>query len=659
MENYKKKAIELLMGLCIDEAPNPAVIKAAPTKIAISGREEKCFKRRIGGRRGEYSSELISLLSELETENRVNLHSMLIIKDGEAILDVSSPCYDSGIYHLAHSMTKTVTAIAIGILIDDGLLTEDMRLVDIFPEIIPSDGRFSLITVKDLLTMKAGVKFAEVGTVTEEDWLEGFFKSEMDATPGSVFQYNSMNSYILSRIISRISGKETGEFIKERIFDKLGIRNYLIESCPKGYAKGGFGLYLSTQSFAKIGMMLLGEGEFGTQRILSREFVLRMRETHSYADINKGAFNYGYHIWVAREGDDFMLSGMLGQMVWISPSDNIVVAVNSGNNELFQKSPTLDIIRKHLIGIKPKVGSLSDTRELKKLVRHFGEARHFVKYKSPEHGLLALLGIKERYPYDTRWDAILGSYAFCDNNYGTLPSFVRVMQNNYSGGLEKITLAKEKNRILLTAFEGGKARSIPIGLYGYEESIQDYNGEKYILRASGEAGEDENRSPVYKIELAFPELPNTLMLKISAAAGGIKLRLSEMPNDEVASAFLTSFTENAKFGLILGLFEKKTGEGFISQKIHNFFNPTLFGIDTKTEGYEFILAENNRRLKESRESSGKFIKGLVQKFIVSDGEKKKEESAPNIIGGFISSLFGKAMNLFGFGKGNSDSDNAN
>ena len=634
MENFKKRAIDLVLGLAITEDKVPSVIPYEPSKTWVSSNEHKYFKRRIGGKNKKYTKILSDMLVALEREKRANVHNIMVLQDGEVICEASYPGYDVNTAHLAHSMSKTVTAIGIGILIDEGKLSLDTPIVDIFPDMSYSDERFPLITVEHLLTMQSGVPFSELGVVTEFNWTAAFFSSKLKFDPGTEFAYNSMNSYILAEAITRITNMSLTEYLESRLFAPLGITNYFWEVSHEHIEKGGFGLYMSCESFAKIGMLLLDNGVFNGKRIVSEDWVKRSTAEHSKAPEDKGSFNYGYHIWVSRTGDSFGLNGMLGQNVWICPKNRIVVSLNAGNNEVFQDSPALLTIMKFLSVLPERRENIkrSDFRVLKYIQSHFCEHRHWIRPLKPERGLAHLLGLRERRPFDTMWNDMLGTYAFPDNNTGILPLFVRVMQNNYLGGIDSFELRREDDQLIFVSREGGIAYEFPIGLYGYKETVMNYDGEHYIVRAFGEAMEDEDRNPVYKIEFIFPELPNTRMIKLTRVGNKLRVRMSETPNQRIADTLVTTVTQGGTIGFAMGIIEKRAGEDFIERKLHGAFNPELYGIDTRTEGWENIIAAENQIIAEKHEKSGKLVKSMVNKFIGSDKdvevqkEKAKGES---------------------------------
>ena len=649
MEDFQKKGLELVVGLAVTEKKNPEVIPYQPQKLFVSGAENQYFKRRIGGKKHAYARLLTDLLYDLEKEKAANVHNIMVIKDGEVILEASAPGYNVNCAHLAHSMSKTVTAIAIGMLVDDGKISVDECIVGFFPELETADKRFESITVEHLLTMKSGVPFGELGTVTSDKWCESFFLSELHAEPGEVFAYNSMNSYILANIVTRVSGKTVTEFVTERLLAPLHIENFFWELSPEDVEKGGMGIYMSAESFAKIGLMLLNRGRFEDKVILSEDFVSKMVATHSLAPLDKGDFNYGYHLWVNRENNEFLLSGMLGQIVWISPKHNIVAAVNSGNNEVFQDSAALKTIRKHLADLPDDArATLRELSELKRASGDFFVNRHWIKPLKPQRCLLTALGFKDPMPFDAAWNKILGNYAFPNNNVSLLPLLVTVMQNNYSGGIDKISITKDGNALMISAIEGGREFSIPVGLYDFIPSIQNYDGEDYKICAIAEAIEDEDRNPVFKIELVFPELPNTRMIKIYPVSDGIHLRLAETPNNAVAERFIGSMMNGGKMEFAMNMIERKVGEDFIERKLDGMFNPTLLGVDMSIESWQSIIDERNTEKAEQNERSGRLVRTMVSRFVdpaalTPDGVstppvKKKGE---NFLGRAISSILSR------------------
>ena len=85
--------------------------------------------------------------------------------------------------------------------------------------------------------------------------------------PGTHFQYNTIGSYVLSAIVTRVTGQTELEYLKPRLFEPLGIDNPVWDSSKEGNSLGGYGLHLCTEDIAKFGQLYLQKGNWnGKQR---------------------------------------------------------------------------------------------------------------------------------------------------------------------------------------------------------------------------------------------------------------------------------------------------------------------------------------------------------------------------------------------------------
>ena len=170
MEKWLKKTIELAAGIFLTAENNPAVVPYTPSKTVLPKAEVQDLPRSYPEKVGVTSGRILALYNALEKERRANIHNVMVVKDGVVISEASHPGYSTNTWHLAHSMSKSITAIAVGMMVDDGRLSVDDRLIDIFPEYSYSDRRFANITVKNLLNMTTGVRFSEAGVVSSVKW---------------------------------------------------------------------------------------------------------------------------------------------------------------------------------------------------------------------------------------------------------------------------------------------------------------------------------------------------------------------------------------------------------------------------------------------------------------------------------------------------------
>ena len=625
MERWMKRTIEFGAGLAFTGKSNPSVIPYYPQKTEISSYEEPYFRRIFPEKAGVSSGRLLAMLKALEKEKRANIHELICLKDGEVICECAHPGYSVNTWHLSHSMSKTVTGLAIGMLIDDKLLALSTPVYTLFPEYVYKDSRFEKITVKHLLTMASGIKFSESGSVTETKWTDAYFSSYCAFEPGTDFAYNSMNSYILARIVVKISGKSLLEFLEERLFGPLHITNKFWEISAEGVEKGGWGLYMSAESWAKIGYMMLSGGVFEGQRIISERWIREASKTQIKTPDVIGHYNYGYQMWSSRDGESYLFNGMLGQNVWVCPKNGLVVVIMSGNNELFQNSPALAIIEKYLTTDLSNDLSSScfagDGADLRHAEKHFFESRHWIRPYESKKGISYRLGLRSRTPYPEEWNDLLGKYHFSKNNYGIMPLIVRGMQNNFKSSIDGVEFEREGESIFFIWHEGSHTYRVEVGFYDFKETVIDLRGEKYIARVMGEAMEDEDRNMLFKLEILFPELPNIRLIKFSLVDDGkLLMRMSEMPNEKIADVFMSEFVAtNPKMAFLVDIIEKRIGKNVANKRMSDTFAPQLIGAQIGSEKYTEIM-DCEREKQKSSQKTGKVIDTLVDKLLHEDDD---------------------------------------
>ena len=641
MEKWKRRAADLIFGLATPDNQNASVVSYRPQKTEIAPPERRTLKRAAPETVGISSLRLASMLSELESEGRARIHNLMVVKNGRVICEASAPGYSMELWHLSHSMSKTVTGMAIGLLVDDGALRIDERLVDIFPNQRYVDQRFADITVAHLLSMSSGVPFSEVGVVTESEWTSAFFGSMLKFAPGERFDYNSMNSYILARVAVKRSGKRLSELVSERIFAPLGIRQFLWEIGPEGVEKGGFGLYLSAESWAKLGLMMLGGGRYMGRRILSERWVSESVTTHGISTDQTGDFNYGYHLWVHKQHEDFLFNGMLGQNVWVCPSQDVVVVINAGNNEIFQQSPALDIVRKYLsCNISDRLRS-RDYAVLRSACHRFFDGRAAVTPLERRRSLRTILGIESATPYAEAWDSILGEYTMRKNNLSLLPIFVRCMQNNLASGIESFAIVREGERLFMRLFGPVGEHKVEIGLYGYAETLMNFGGELYRMRTLGGVVSGAKGQPVYRIEMIFPELPNSSVIELTVIdEDSVKMNFYETPNEQIVAPVLASFSSaNPKLAFAVQMLERKFGHGFVENRLKGIFSPEITLIRRGCPNEQELLSREIEQMKIDN-AVIQSLAGLVLRFMRESPltEQTDEERSPEQKGGALLGL---------------------
>ena len=191
-------------------------------------------------------------LTSLKADPSLNIHSILVLKDGKLVCTARYGMHATDLPKQTFSQCKSVTSIAVGMLIDEGKLSLDERIVQIFPGETGAIARIALrdLKIRDLLTMTSTVLFNEAEAMCEDKWISCFLNSALKGDIGKTFNYNSLNTYMLAAVIVRKTGMSVTEYLKPRLFDPLGIGEVFWEKSPEGIEKGGWGLYIAPEDMA-------------------------------------------------------------------------------------------------------------------------------------------------------------------------------------------------------------------------------------------------------------------------------------------------------------------------------------------------------------------------------------------------------------------------
>ena len=359
MANEQLAVVELITDIMLGKTSGVSRVDFFTQKIPFPFDEpyEQPFERATPESQGVSSAHLAALLRELDASKYTDMHHFMLLRHGKVICECNFAPYPKGLWHISHSMCKSITGMAIGLLVEEGLLRLDDNIYSIFEnKINPLTKMFRpVITVENLLTMTSGVSFNESGIVSGNDWLGSYLNSAVTEDPGTVFHYNSLNTYVLSAIVTERTGLTLEEYLRPRLFEPLGITKILWEVCPKGITKGGWGLFICTEDMAKLGQLYLQKGVWNGRQIIPADWV--ERSTKKQVETDADTFGYGYQLWMEERPGSFEFNGMLGQNVVVYPDMDMVLVTNAGNNELFQNCVMLNIVRKYF----PLARSTSDT----------------------------------------------------------------------------------------------------------------------------------------------------------------------------------------------------------------------------------------------------------------------------------------------------------
>ena len=527
---------------------------------------EQAFVRATPESQGISSDLFAALLRELDASKDTEMHHFMALRHGKVICECNFAPYPKGMWHITHSMCKSITGMAIGMLIEEEKLKLDENIYDIFPDHINAFSKIfrPVITVENLLTMTSGVTFNESGIVSGNDWLGSFLNASVNGKPGTEFQYNSLNTYVLSAIVTKRTGETLTEYLTPRLFGPLGITKYYWETCPKGITKGGWGLFLCAEDMAKLGQLYLQRGKWNGQQLVS-EYWIEI-STARHLKTQNGTYGYGYQLWMEQRPGSFEYNGMLGQNVIIYPDMDMVLVTNAGNKEMFQDCIMLNIIRKyfpvnyHPADVLPEnplsysllkrlCGELENGENNNRSTSLRGRWKRNVvsrrKHSDKKYSYRISAAVDRPSDHHSFMRAVSGrTYVMEQQNIGIAPLFVQVFHNNMTDGISEISFTYDAGNFYVSFTEGEVIHKLPVGFGRAADGCVDLHGEHYLVATLGEFARDENDIPVLKLEITFIEECVKRKTHIFFHEDDkIEIKWNETPGKKMILAGLSSITE--------------------------------------------------------------------------------------------------------------------
>lgn len=225
-----------------------------------------------------------------------------------------------------YSATKSFTSCAVGFAVQEGLLSLDEKLVDVFAADFPSviGPYWKMATVRDLLTMCLGEKEPQLmgeqrPLYQETDWVKMSLSFPLIHEPGTHFLYSNVGPYLSGILVQRRAGCDLTSYLTPRLFSHLGIRRPTWEVDPQGNSFGAGGLFLTLSELHTFGLFYLHKGRWNGRQLLSADWIAASGQ-------KQGAGPYGYLFWTG-EQNSFRADGKYCQLSIIFPEKNAVISL--------------------------------------------------------------------------------------------------------------------------------------------------------------------------------------------------------------------------------------------------------------------------------------------------------------------------------------------
>ncbi len=287
---------------------------------------------------GISSENILKMISRFDNSG-LNMHSVLIARHGKICYEGYWKPFHKDFAHRIYSVTKSFVSIAIGFLIQDGLIDINDRILKYFPEMKQhlNNKELKEQTIHDMLVMATASNGYYWFDHKTNDRVKDYFETvpEIPKTPGTIFNYDSNGSFVLCALVERISQKTFLEYLREKLFDKIGMsENIECLKCPGGHSWGDSALIMPAQDLLKFAMFVMNKGVYNGEQILNKEYI--SEATRKQIDnnlIGTNSFNeqgYGYQIWKSYD-DSFAFLGMGNQDVICVPNKDLIFVCNSDN----------------------------------------------------------------------------------------------------------------------------------------------------------------------------------------------------------------------------------------------------------------------------------------------------------------------------------------
>lgn len=274
------------------------------------------------------------------------IHGMLVIQDETLLQENYFQDYHIDRKHDLRSVTKSISALLLGIALDQGLIESiDDPISKYLESPVPKknlDPRKDEITIRHLITMSTGLecndwdkksKGQEDKVYKKKDWLQYTLDLPMIHNPGDVSTYCSMGVLMMKEIISRAAGMPIDQFAEQYLFKPLGIKDIQWgHTNEKEVISSGKRLYMRPRDLAKIGLLVFHKGKWQDKQVISEAWIADMTSKHTQIT----GIDYGFLWWKMplktgkRLYEINLATGNGGQYIMIVPELDLIAIFTGG-----------------------------------------------------------------------------------------------------------------------------------------------------------------------------------------------------------------------------------------------------------------------------------------------------------------------------------------
>ena len=254
------------------------------------------FERITPEQAGISSKNILRFLKVLDSYG-FSTHDVIMARGDKIFCESYYKPFNKDFKHRLYSASKSFVGVAVGLAVDDGLLSLDDKFIKFFPEAENENINDYLreTTVRDLLTMSTSMqKGVDWFSRRPNDRVPIYFMKPADKMPGTVYEYDSSGTYMLGVIVERLTGKPFLKYMQEKFLDDIGFSKdaYCIQS-PGGYSFSDSGVVCTARDFLLFARFVMNKGEWNGKQYMSREYL--EAATSRQVDNQNGFYVGGFH----------------------------------------------------------------------------------------------------------------------------------------------------------------------------------------------------------------------------------------------------------------------------------------------------------------------------------------------------------------------------
>ncbi len=287
---------------------------------------------------GILSKNILNYLKYLEKYNLAT-HDIIIAKGNDIVFEKYWKPFDENFLHRMYSVSKSFVSLAIGFLEQDGVISLDDKISKYFAEEIKdqTDENMRNQTIRNMLMMSTAKEERFWFDAKPSDRVKFYFENDRPYSrkPGILFQYDSTGSFVLGALVERLTKKELAEYLREKLFNKIGVSegaHFL--KCPGGHSWGDSALLCTPRDLLKTARFVMNGGRWNGEQILNEDYiksaVSRQIDNDEYGVQNIQTQGYGYLFWRAYN-NSYYFNGMGCQFAVCVPDEDIIFVYNGDN----------------------------------------------------------------------------------------------------------------------------------------------------------------------------------------------------------------------------------------------------------------------------------------------------------------------------------------